>query len=296
MGIEVEGPDGKVHTFPDGTPQDQIMGEMSKLYNVQGTLSAVTPQTGRPTAASGAIMPHMMSTPAYRSDEDWEQLLLSRMFPHAQSIIQNTPAHKMRSAAAEGAGKNLAKIEEKQRAGTQILNVLGQLRTTADEAHTGVKDAKGNYVKAPSLAGAIGPMEGGAFAQKIRQMIPGVAGYYENEYNTNNRLHHIIHGLTTAFVTASAGQNMSDARQKAFEETMGAMMHATSKEEFDKILHDAEAIIKDTFGLTPGAYAQPTQSNRVPQQAPSVRQQFRNQKTGELETFEVRNGQWVKVQ
>lgn len=284
MGIEVEGPDGKVHSFPDNTPHDQIMGEMSKLYNTQGSLSAATPQAGSATAASGAVMPHMGTMPSYQSQEDFRQLFLSQMFPHAQQLIQNTPGHKMRVANAEAVGKDLAKIEEKQRAGSQILNVLGQLRSTADEA-----DKSGN------LSSAIGPLEGGQWAQRVRAAVPVVGNYYEDAYNTNNRLHHIIHGLTTAFVTASGGQNMSDARQKAFEETMGAMMNATNKKEFDKIAHDAEAIIRDTFALSTGTPTQPQASSRG-RQPEAIRKSFINNETGQSETFEVRNGQWVKVQ
>lgn len=295
MGIEVEGPDGKVHTFADNTPHEQINAEMSKIYNGQGALQAVTPQAGSATSASGAVMPHMGTTPAYQSQEDMRQLLLSQMFPHAQQIIQNTPGHKMRVANAEAVGKDLAKIEEKQRAGSQILNVLGQLRSTADEAHQGEKDAYGNIVKAPSLENAIGPLEGNQWAQRMRAAVPLLGNYYEDAYNTNNRLHHIIHGLTTAFVTASAGGNMSDARQKAFEETMGAMMNATSKKEFDKIAHDAEQIIRDTFAMTPGAATQPQASSRG-RQPQALRQTFINNQTGQPETFEVQNGQWVKVQ
>lgn len=288
MPIEVEGPDGRVHPFPDNTPHEQINQFMSQQYGGQGSLSPVQPQAGQATAASGAVMPNMQSVPAYHTDEDRKNIGLGFLFPHMGPIIQNTPGHALRMEAAKTAGKNLGQLEERQRAGLQVLDALNLLKETADDGH-----------KAGNLGSAIGPIESNQTLQKVRAAIPVVGNYYEPSYNLNNRLNHAVHGLVTEFVASASkgGITMSDARQKAFEETMGAMLHSTSKEEFDKIAHDAERIIKGTFGLAPGVKQESTRSSRVDAPADgAVRQQFMNNQTGQLETFELRNGQWAKVQ
>lgn len=288
MPIEVEGPDGKVHSFPDNTSHEQINSQMSSLYGGGGALSAIQPQAGDATAASGNVMPNMQSTPSYRTREDNMNLALGAVFPHMQQIIQNTPGHALRMEAAKTAGKNLGNLEERQRAGLQVLDALNLLGETADQGFT-----EGN------LSGAIGPVESIPLMQRIRASIPLVGSAYEKEYNLHNRLMHAIHGLTTEFVASASkgGINMSDARQKAFEETMGAMMSSTTKEEFDKIRHDAERVIRGTFGLAPGVKSEPQRSSRVQEpQQPTIRQQFRNQKTGTVDTFELIDGQWKKAQ
>lgn len=284
MPIEVEGPDGKVHQFPDGATPEQINEKMSAQYGKPGALQPYGAQTGDATPASGAIMPSMQSVMPYQTAEDMRQIMMSQMFPHAASVIQNTPGHKMRTAAADTIGKNLGNLEERQRGGAQVLDILHKLRDTADGAEPA------------ELKSAIGPLESSAWLQKARAAIPGVGNYYEKSYNLNNQMGHIIHGLTTAFVSAASkgGIQMSDARQKAFEETMGAMMHATSKEEFDKIYHDAEGIIRNTFGLSPGAKVDPTSSARVQQPRPSAGgKRYTNPQTGEV--IEWDGKQWQRV-
>lgn len=138
--------------------------------------------------------------------------------------------------------------------------------------------------------------------QRARAATAGkVYAPYERGYNLHNQLTHDIHGLTTAFVSSASrgGVNMSDARQKVFEETMGAMMRSTSKDEFDKIKKDAERIIRGTFGLAPGAAVGPTRSSRPIEgqvSAAPVRQQFRNKASGAIETFEMSPQGWKKVE
>lgn len=289
MPIEVQGPDGKVHSFPDGTSPEQINSQMSSVYGGRGSLKPQgLPKPGDATSASGAVMPSMQSTPGYRTDEDEENLILGTVFPHMQNVIQNTPGHAMRMEQAKTVGKKLGELEDKQRAGRQILSTLGGLGQSADEGH-----ASG------ALSGAIGPLANNETFQKAREVVNvgNILGTRDS-YNLNNLLHHDIHGLTTAFVNALGSGQMSNARQALFAETMGAMMKATSKEEFDKIKKRAEHIIRDTFNLDPGATPEPSGSGRAttPQTASGPqRQQFRNKQTGAVETFEARNGQWVKV-
>ena len=287
MPIEVEGPDGKIHTFPDGTAQDAMMSQLSSQYPGSYSLAPVQPQAGDATAASGNIMPNMRSVPSYRTHEDNVNLAIGAMYPHLTKVIQNTPGHELRVAAAREAGKNLAGLEERQRAGMQVLQMLGNLGHTADEGQ-----------RTGNLDSAIGPLESSPTFQTIRAAIPGIGNWYEKSYNLNNQLTHDIHGLTTAFIGAAArgGGSMSDARQKAFEETMGAMMRSTTKEEFDKIKADADKIIRATFGLSPPTEVRPGPSaERTPTEAPVIRQ-FLNKSTGQYETFRLNGQQWEKVQ
>lgn len=287
MPIEVEGPDGKVHQFPDNTPNEAINQQMTQVYGGQGSLNPLQPRAGEATAASGAIMPNMQSVPSYHSDEDRKNMAMGMLFPHMNQIIQNTPGHALRMEAAKTAGKNLGGLEERQRAGLQVLDALNLLKETSDDGQ-----------KTGQLQSAIGPIESSPTLQKIRAAVPIVGSYYEPSYNLNNRLNHAIHGLVTEFVASASkgGITMSDARQKAFEETMGAMMHATTKEEFDKISHDAERIIRGTFGLAPGVKQEQTRSSRVEQEQPksqAASQRYHNPQTGEV--IEWDGTQWRKV-
>lgn len=288
MPIEVEGPDGKTHSFPDGTSHEQINSQMTSVYGGAGSLQPLggAPAGGSPTAAAGAIMPGMQTTPPYANAEDRTNIALSMILPRGSvQALQNTPGHQQRIAQAKKTGENLANLEERQRGGGQVLDMLHQLGQTADEG-----------AEAGTLDDAIGPFNESPMFQRLRAGTVGkVWAPFEKGYNLNNQLKHDIHGLTTAFISSAGkgGIQMSDARQKTFEETMGAMMKATNKEEFDKIKKDAERIIRGTFGLDP-APVQP----RAPAAAPAapVRQQFRNKQTGAVENFEWNGQQWQKVQ
>lgn len=287
MPIEVEGPDGQVKSFPDGTSHEEINRQMSQSYG--GKSGALAPQglqkPGQATAASGAVMPSMQSIPDYVTDEDFDKLILSKMFPHAQQLIQKTPGYIAREELAKKVGQNLGSLEERQRGGTQVLDMLQQLGHTADEGGS-------------TLDSAIGPLNASPAFQRAREAanVWDIMGTRKG-YDLHNQLTHDIHGLTTAFISAAGkgGIQMSDARQKAFEETMGAMMKATSKKEFDKIKVDADRIIRGTFGLQPGAAVSPTQSTRATQPAaPKPQGQiYHNPTTGEKIQWDGKA--WQKV-
>ena len=292
MPIEVEGPDGRVHPFADDTPDETIHSFMENIYGRKGQfLTPQTPQAGAPTAASGVTMPHMASTPGYMSSEDYKQLMLSQMFPHAAQLLQNTPGHQLRVAAAKKVGENLGNLEERQRAGRVVVDMLHQLGETADEGH------KNKY-----LEGAIGPLDANEYWQRGRALalgwVPGLGKSIEGSYNLHNQLEHDIEGLTTAFIASAAkgGITMSDSRQKAFKDTMGAMMKATTKEEFDKIKKDAARIIEGTFGLAPGAYIAPRSSNRAPEQQHQQRpRKYATAPDGRPVVLELDGRQWSEV-
>lgn len=144
---------------------------------------------------------------------------------------------RQKSAATE-AGKIDAGTWDKQRAGTEVERNLLHLTNLADKADPKV------------FAEATGPIMSnedvskGAYASGV--ISPAAK-------DLNNRMGHQIEGLTTAFMTAasSRGMTMSDARMQKFEDTMGAMRKATSKEEFMNIAGDARGIIRSIFALPP---------------------------------------------
>lgn len=301
MPIEVEGPDGRVHTFPDNTDQGAIMAQMASLYGggPGGSLRPQSlPRAGDATAASGAIMPSMASTPPYMSNEDWDRVMLSQMFPNAQGTIANTPGAQFRTAQAQAAGKNLAELEERQRAGRHMLNLLhglvGNVASTPDPNRPNDPTAR---VAHPALDAAIGPLNSRDWWQSGREIanVGNIMGTRAG-YDLHNRLSHGIHALTTAFTSAAKAGNMSNDRQAVFTDTMGAMMHATNYDDFMRILADADHFIRENFGLAPGANV-PRQPSRTATAAPAgpQREQFRNRQTGKMETFQWNGQSWDKV-
>jgi len=246
MPITVNGPDGKVHSFPDGTTGEQINAQMSSIYGGSGSLNPMgLPSAGDPTAASGAVMPSMGTTPAYNTPEDKMNIGLSMILP-AGSVraLQNTPGHIYRVEQAKKAADNLASLEEKQRAGQQVLSGLDMIRHTVKTAPDDV------------LTNAIGPMVSSPWLQGARRTAAGVATAtvpywtpYDQSYNLNNLLHHDVHGLVTQFMAAGKAVNMSDARQEAFNATMADMLKATNRDDLNKIADHADFIIRSSFGL-----------------------------------------------
>lgn len=303
MPIEVEGPKG-VERFPDGTPDEEINRQMSQKYGFGdklGTLAAHPglPKGGDQSPAQGNVMPSMQTIPNYRSPEDWMNIGLATVMPRgAASVIQNTPGHAMRMEYAKKIGDDAAASEIGQKAGLKVLSGLQVLKQTADNADDS------------TLHRAIGPHTSSSWFQKTRRaaMMPldlvmdpkNVP--FDPSYNLNNVLHHDIEGMVTEFMAAGKAVNMSDARQAAFKETMGAMMNATSRQEFNRIVKHAAGIIRDTFQLPEEASppmrgtegAPPPPAGTAAPAAP-IRKQFQNQATGQYENFELVNGQWKKV-
>ena len=211
------------------------------------------PQTGDESSLTNP-MAGMGTTPAYQSDEDWQAIAADVALNGGKglsSIINQSPGHMQRKAYAEGIGKAQAGLAERQRAGMDVLSSLQQL---VDTAKASQEEDKGR--KSDRLNEAIGP-----YNDMSGEVVKGFVGlpsamtvkslWNPEAYDLNNRLHHDIEGLTTSFITSASkgGLNMSDARQKAFADTMGAMMKATKPEEFYKIAKDAENIVRDSFGI-----------------------------------------------
>jgi len=153
---------------------------------------------------------------------------------------------RQKSAATE-LGKIDAQNEDKRRAGTEVERQLVHLEHLADPPGL-TPEEKAKHDKA--FLGAIGPI----MSDPERQKALYATGMVPPEVkDLNNRMNHQIEGLTTAFMTAasSRGMTMSDARMQKFEQAMGAMRAATTKEEYLKITRDAKSIIRSIFAMPP---------------------------------------------
>ncbi len=296
MPVLVNGPDGKQHSFPDGTTAEEVNAQLSKVYGGGGLASAMEPgegalpKAGDPTAAAGNIMPSMATAPVYNTPEDVQNLGLSMILPPgAVRTMQNTPGHAYRVQQAKDVAKNMASLEEKQRAGQQILGGLNMVRHTIGNAPDDV------------LSNAIGPTVSNPWVQGMRRtvsgLVPGPWTPYDQSYNLSNLLHHDIHGLITQFIAAGKSANMSDARQEAFNATMQDMLRATNRDDLNKVADHAEFIIRSSFGLpqpkkeTPDATTAPgTDPNAVAAQV------YVNPKTGEKIRWDAQAKAWAPVQ
>lgn len=304
MPIEVRGPDGITHQFPDGTADAQINTQMGTLYPeyTNGSLRPVQqPPPGSLTPAGGNIMPNSQVQPPYLSNEDFQNLMIGAMVPHSASILQHSPGLERQRALQRKVGENQANLEDRQRAGRHLLDMMNNLLARSAYQHDPqgnvVTDPRGHPVGAPGLNSAIGPINSNDWFQRLREgvNVGDVMGTRQG-YNTHNRLTHAVDALTTAFVAAGnrGGVQMSDNRQKAFTDTLGRMMHATNPEEFNRIVEDANHFITQTFELAPGQHVAPRGRAPAPPAQSGTRQQFRNRDTGALEWFRVQNGTWVK--
>jgi len=288
MPIEIQGPDGKLHSYPDGTPDSAIKADMRVIYRGFGGAPA-TPRAGDPTALTGPIAsPRMQTVQPYQSDEDWNTAMMAAALGEKNrgfvDTLMKTPGHAQRMKEAEAVGSAQGKFQELQRHGAANLRLLDQIRATFNEATPDIQtEAIGpqNTTKLPAKQPlmipwtniavpfmeqptTVDPRSGIPYAEEMTPVRRNAIVNPKDEkakkaWDLQNRLEHDIEGLTTKFImTAGAGANMSDARQKAFTDTIGAMVKATSPEEFHNIANDAENILRETFGISmPQAAALP---------------------------------------
>lgn len=261
MPIEVKGPYGEPVSFPDGTSHEQINTQMLQRFpeyanplfaGQSGTLRPYqAPGAGTTTPAGGNIMPSSQVTPGYLNDEDYTNLALGAVIPHAAQILQHSPGLERRRAQERELGTQQAKIEERQRVGTHLLSTLHQVM--------GAVAFPGGQPD-PALNSAIGPVNSIDMFQRGREAV-NVGDVFGTRagYDLHNRLEHAIHALTTAYIGAGGSTgNMSDSRQAAFRDTMGRMMNATNPQDFLKIIDDADFLIRETFDLQQGRRVDPT--------------------------------------
>ncbi len=305
MPIEVRGPYGDPVSFPDGTTHDAINAGMLQRFpeyanplfaGQSGALRPYqAPGAGSLTPAGGNIMPNSQVQPGYLNDEDYANLAIGAVIPHAASILQHSPGLERRRAQERELGTQQAKIEERQRTGRHLLSTLHQVM--------GAVAFPGGQPD-PALNSAIGPINSSDLFQRGREAINvgNVLGTQAG-YNLHNRLEHAIHALTTAYIGAGGSSgNMSDSRQAAFRDTMGRMMNATNPQDFLKIIEDADFLIRETFDLQQGRRVDPQPRTQTqPPPAPTghgaatpPRPRARNPQTGAV--VEWNGTQWAPVQ
>lgn len=254
MPIEIEGPDGRLHTFADGTPVDSIRSQMTQTYG--GQQSKGLAPAGSATPAAGSMMPSSQTVPQYFTREDDENLLMAKVLGGPKAVadaIQRTPGHQYRVTNATKLAEQQANIEGAQRTGTNILKSYAQLYN------------KFNKAEDETLNNAIGP----ANMKPYSEYVPFVGGmtspeakaaYWwmpkwdseaaEKSWNLQNLMMHDVHGLTNAFMSgAGKSLNMSDKRQEVFESAMKDFMKATNKAAAKEILDHAKGIIANDFGI-----------------------------------------------
>lgn len=277
--MHIQGPDGKMHVYPEGTSDDDILKDMHAIYK---PLRGAPPpaRAGDPAIMTSPVpSPRAQYVQPYKTDEDWqnvrEAMILGEKNRGVIQAIQNTPGRVQRMKEAEEVGKSQGKLSEMQRHGAGNLRLLDQIRATFDEAdEDSQKSAIGPAatsklpVRSPMTIGGIpvpllperpttvDPVSGVMIGEEITPVKRAAIMNPKDDkakrtWDLQNRLLHDIEGLTTKFImTGGGGVNMSDARQKAFTDTIGAMIHATGREQFHNIANDAENIIRETFGLS----------------------------------------------
>lgn len=316
--IKVRGPDGAIHPFAAGTTQEQINASMSSRYSPSGGL----PEAGAATPQAGAVQPYNQNVPSYITPEDWGNIMaVAALGQKNRSIgqaIQGTPGHVYRVELAKKVADEVARRQDAQFAGSQILKSYAQLLD------------RFNNTSEADLKGAIGPYN----TKPYKDWIPFVGGMTapeakaaytpsivdkgaESAWNAQNLFGHDVHGITNAFITNAKNLNMSDDRQRAFDATMRDFMKSTNRAAAAEILEHAKHIIANDFGLPmstangivnqylkdmkrqrEAAAAQgaaPTGGGPGATGAAPHRERVKNTKTGEMETLEWDGKTWKKV-
>lgn len=257
MTITIKGPDGRVHSFEDSTPPEAIHAEMQKNYPSPGL-----PQPGQRTPAAGAVMPGSQTFPQYHTDTDWENVLAAKIIggPRAAATaLEQAPGLVHQREYAKKIADNQANLEERQRAGLDILPGIDALRDMVAKA----KDEDWKYAAGPYNAQkqpASNEVWLSPSAWRAPEMTPTQArasyGWgannqeYQRQWKLQNDMEHLVGALTDQYV-ASAGKVAagSDARMELFKDLMKRMMFAPTKEDAMHILETAEASARNTFHL-----------------------------------------------
>jgi hypothetical protein len=324
--IDVEGPDGQVHTFPSGTPDDQIIsyfGGKGKLQTIQSPAPATAlPGPGDPSAVNGAIMPSLQSTPPYQTAEDRANIALSTLLPRGSvQALQNTPGHAYRMEQAKKAADTVEETENRQRLGATVLRSIAQLQdsfqNTPDDVLKGAigpRNTKPYSEHLPFIGGMTDPQAATAYS-----MMPNFTGSpsAKKSWEAQNLFGHDVNGIVTAIMQGGKSINMSDARQQAYTSTVKDFLSQPDRRSAQEILDHLKGIVANDFNLPPykanqimrehmadiqlekakAQHAAATGAAPQSQQtaAPTVRQ-FRNKATGAIENFQWNGSQWQKAQ
>lgn len=258
MPIEIEGPDGKMHTFPTGTPMEQVQAQMTRVYGGAGARGL--PQAGASTPTAGSMQPSSQTVPPYFQDEDEQNLMMAKVLGGPKAVadaIQRTPGHQYRVTQATEVAKTQAAVEAAQRTGSNILKSYAQLMNKFNQMPDDVvENAIGPqnvtpYSQYTPLIGGMTKPEAAAAYWWMPYGVPGLNGEAADKaWNAQNLLSHDVHGLTNAMMSgAGKSLNMSDKRQEVFESAMRDFMKATNRKDAKEILDHAKGIIANDFGI-----------------------------------------------
>lgn len=259
MAVEVEGPDGKVHAFPDGTPSDEIHQKMTGIY---GNPKSGLPAAGTPTPTAGAVMPGSQTVPGYMTSEDMENVMRAKLLggPRAAATaLEQAPGLVYQREYGKKVAGNQAALEDRQRAGFDILPGIDQLRRMVREANdVDWKNAAGPYNAQKQPASNEVWLSPSAWRApemtptQARASYGWSAGDKQNQdaWRLQNEMEHLIGAVTDQYVAAvGKGVAGSDARMELFKDLMRRMMTAPTRAEAEKILDTAEASARNTFHL-----------------------------------------------
>jgi hypothetical protein len=108
--MHIQGPDGKMHVYPEGTSDDDILKDMHAIYK---PLRGAPPpaRAGDPAIMTSPVpSPRAQYVQPYKTDEDWqnvrEAMILGEKNRGVIQAIQNTPGRVQRMKEAEEVGKS----------------------------------------------------------------------------------------------------------------------------------------------------------------------------------------------
>lgn len=160
------------------------------------------------------------------------------------NILNADPTYEARKAQSTKMGSQAAEMAERQRAGQGVMSTFDHFKEAVKAMQEKEPEAFNN---------AIGRINNNDWFQTVRSSTLGfLPNTYTRAADMHVRMNHLVDGLTTAFMTGAArtGMQMSDARMQKFTETMGEFRRASTPEQFNAILGDAEKIIKDIYSLS----------------------------------------------
>lgn len=260
MPQEIEGPDGQIHTFPDGVSDADIGSQMTKLYG-QGALGAdvggsQTPPPDPsmpPGTVPGGMQPSMNGT-----DDDPTMVPLSPEAKHAQRMmdimgymgnragvmaannrLQSDSTYQARKSESNAFGKNAQLISSKQEVGKRVFDEMNNLE---EKARAWQQHAPGAF------NGATGRWNSSDYVQDATGwMNPGAS-------DLHTLLSHDIEKLATLYRQipgAGPGGQMTDMQVQLFKDAIGKWMEARSPETAFAVLGSAKDLIRANSGLSP---------------------------------------------
>lgn len=195
----------------------------------------------------------------------------------AEAILSKDPTYIAQQKQSAAFGEAAAKRAEMRKAAEQIFGSYAEMQhafnTTPEEVRARAL-GPGNMQKLqentpafvpwtnipiPGLAKptTIDPKTGAPFAGQITP-VHREAILNPNDkdaqaaWDAQNQFEHLGHGMTNSLITsAPKGMQMSDARQEVFASAMRDFMRSSTREEAQRILKHAKAIIQNDFGLNP---------------------------------------------